>query len=96
MNPEWGMVELDKLINTTVMRNGSSPPDGAVFTAAADYTASPDVEITKQAPVVERILVRPLAHEVDHELGEQEALEYLSTLGVLVRWVDSAEVEVAS
>lgn len=37
----------------------------------------------------------PLSHEADHELSEQEALEYLAALSVLARWVDASEVEAA-
>jgi uncharacterized protein (TIGR02391 family) len=35
----------------------------------------------------------PLSHEVDQELSEQEALEYLAAWSVLARWVDAATVE---
>lgn len=35
----------------------------------------------------------PLAHDVDQELSEQEALEYLAALSVLARWVDVASVD---
>ncbi|NKR46524.1 restriction endonuclease [Rhodococcus hoagii] len=35
----------------------------------------------------------PLSHEVDQELSEQEALEYLAALSVLARWVDQSDVE---
>lgn len=38
----------------------------------------------------------PISHEVDQELTEQEALEYLAVLSVLARWVDESEVEAAS
>jgi hypothetical protein len=38
----------------------------------------------------------PLSHEADHELSEQEALEYLAALSVLARWVDGASVEAVS
>lgn len=38
----------------------------------------------------------PLSHEADHELSEQDALEYLAALSVLARWVDAAEVEGAA
>lgn len=38
----------------------------------------------------------PLSHEADHELSEQEALEYLAALSVLARWVDASDVEAAS
>lgn len=35
----------------------------------------------------------PLSHEVDQELSEREALEYLAALSVLARWVDQSDVE---
>lgn len=35
----------------------------------------------------------PLAHEDEHDLMEQQALEYLAALSVLARWVDDATVE---
>lgn len=35
----------------------------------------------------------PLSHEVDQELTEQVALEYLAALSVLARWVDESLVE---
>ncbi|MGC4105360.1 MAG: TIGR02391 family protein [Thermomicrobiales bacterium] len=35
----------------------------------------------------------PLAHEAEHDLTEQQALEYLAALSVLARWVDDAAVE---
>lgn len=38
----------------------------------------------------------PLAHEVDQEMPEQQALEYLAALSVLARWVDDSTLEVAS
>ncbi|NKR88858.1 restriction endonuclease [Rhodococcus hoagii] len=38
----------------------------------------------------------PLSHEVDQELSEQEALEYLAALSVLARWVDQSGIEVDS
>lgn len=38
----------------------------------------------------------PLAHEVDQEMSEQQALEYLAALSVLARWVDESTVEVGS
>lgn len=56
MNTEWAIGELDKFIAMTVMRNGSG--DG--FITTADYTAAPDVEVTKQAPVVEQIFNRAI------------------------------------
>ena len=31
----------------------------------------------------------PLAHEVDQEMPEQQALEYLASLSVLARWIES-------
>ncbi|MBB0990778.1 restriction endonuclease [Dietzia sp. SLG510A3-30A2] len=38
----------------------------------------------------------PLSHEVDQELSEQEALEYLAVLSVLASWVDQSYVEATS
>lgn len=35
----------------------------------------------------------PLSHEAEHDLSEQEALEYLAALSVLARWVDGASIE---
>lgn len=35
----------------------------------------------------------PIVHKSEHELGDQEALEYLAALSVLARWVDSSTVE---
>ena len=58
MNTNWAIAELDKFIKMTVMRSGSSSSDGAVFITSADYTAASDVEVIKQAPVIERILDR--------------------------------------
>ena len=54
MNTEWAIAELDTFIGQTVMRNGSS---GYLITSS-DVTAAPDVEVTKQAPIVEQILDR--------------------------------------
>lgn len=58
MNTEWAIAELDKFIEMTVMTNASSSSSGAVFITARDETAASDVEVMKQAPVVERILNR--------------------------------------
>ena len=58
LNVEWALRELDKFILQTVMHNGSSSGGGAVFITSADYTAASDAEITRQAPVVEKILDR--------------------------------------
>lgn len=60
LNVEWALAELDKFVQQTVMRNGSSSSSGAVFITSSDVTAAPDVEVAKQAPVVERILDRVL------------------------------------
>lgn len=60
MNAEWAITELDKFIDQTVMRNASSSGDGWVSLSSADLTAAPDVEVTKQATVVEQILGRVL------------------------------------
>lgn len=35
----------------------------------------------------------PIAHEVDEELDENEALEQLAAFSILARWVDAAAVE---
>jgi hypothetical protein len=37
----------------------------------------------------------PLAHDVDDEPSEHEALEQLAAFSILARWVESAELEVA-
>lgn len=58
MNPEWAIAELDKFIAQTVMRNGSRTGGGVTHITSKDYTAASDVEVTKQAPVVEQILDR--------------------------------------
>jgi uncharacterized protein (TIGR02391 family) len=58
MNTEWAIAELDKFITMTVMRNGSSSSDGFMHITSADYTAASDIDVTKQAPVVEKILGR--------------------------------------
>jgi len=58
MNTEWAIAELDKFIKMTVMTNASGSSGGAVFITSRDRTAASDVEVMKQAPVVERILDR--------------------------------------
>lgn len=60
MNTEWAIAELDKFIEQTVMRNATSSGDGWVSISSADLTSAPDVEVTKQATVVEQILGRVL------------------------------------
>ncbi|MFI1308616.1 TIGR02391 family protein [Streptomyces albidoflavus] len=37
----------------------------------------------------------PIAHELDHELDENQALEQLAAFSILARWVDEAAVETA-
>lgn len=37
----------------------------------------------------------PIAHEIDEELNENEALEQLAAFSILARWVDAATVETA-
>ncbi|MEU1410144.1 TIGR02391 family protein [Streptomyces sp. NPDC005731] len=37
----------------------------------------------------------PIAHELDHELDENEALEQLAAFSILARWIDDANVETA-
>ena len=54
MNTDWAIAELDKFIAQTVMRNASS----ANYITSSDVTAAPDIDVTKQAPVVEQILDR--------------------------------------
>ena len=56
LNTEWALAELDKFIEQTVMRNGSS----ANFITARDITADSEEDVTRQAPVVEKILDRVL------------------------------------
>lgn len=58
MNTEWAIAELDKFITQTVMRNGSRSSGGVSVITNTNYTAAPDVEVTKQAQVVEQILDR--------------------------------------
>jgi hypothetical protein len=58
MNTQWAVAELDKFIEQTVMRNGSSSGGGVTFFTSDDYTVASDVDVTKQAPVVEQILNR--------------------------------------
>lgn len=58
MNTEWAIAELDKFIGQTVMRNASSASGGVVVMTSRNNTAAPDVEVTKQAQVVEKILDR--------------------------------------
>ncbi|MFJ8747358.1 TIGR02391 family protein [Embleya sp. NPDC127516] len=38
----------------------------------------------------------PIAHELDHELEENEALEQLAAFSILARWIDAAGVEAVS
>jgi hypothetical protein len=54
MNNKWAITELDKFIEQTVMTNASS----ANVITSRDRTAAPDVEVTRQAFVVEKILDR--------------------------------------
>ncbi|MEU8699197.1 TIGR02391 family protein [Streptomyces sp. NPDC048680] len=37
----------------------------------------------------------PIAHELDHELDENQALEQLAAFSILARWIDEADVETA-
>lgn len=37
----------------------------------------------------------PLAHEVDVEMSQEDALEYLAALSILARWVDNSTLEAA-
>jgi uncharacterized protein (TIGR02391 family) len=54
MNTEWAIAELDKFIAQTVMTNASG---GNVMTYRS-RTAAADVDVTKQAQIVEKILDR--------------------------------------
>ena len=56
VNSDWATAELNKFIESTMMRNGS----GGGFITTRDVTASSDDFITMQAPVVEKILDRVL------------------------------------
>ncbi|WP_435278319.1 TIGR02391 family protein [Rhodococcus yananensis] len=58
MNTEWAIAELDKFIEQTIMRNGSG--DG--FITSSDYTAAPDVEVARQAQIVEKVLDRVISN----------------------------------
>lgn len=58
LNTDWAIEQLDKFIEQTVMRNGSSSSGGAVVITARNYTAAPDTEVAKQAHVVEKIFDR--------------------------------------
>lgn len=56
LNVEWGLAELEKFIQQTVMTNSSGSRGGvAVFTYRSS-TAAPDIEVVKQAQIVEKIL----------------------------------------
>jgi len=54
MNTEWAIAELDKFIAQTVMTNAS----GRNFITYRSRTAAADVDVTKQAQVVEKIMDR--------------------------------------
>ncbi len=54
MNTEWALAELDKFITQTVMTNAS----GGNLITYRNRTAASDLEVTKQAQVVEKILDR--------------------------------------
>lgn len=56
LNVDWALKQLDVFIEQTVMRNGSN--EWVITTS--DVTAAPDEDVTRQAPVVERILNRVL------------------------------------
>lgn len=58
LNPEWALVELDKFIAQTVMKNNSYIASGVVSITDESSTAAPDIEVAKQAQVVEKILER--------------------------------------
>jgi hypothetical protein len=54
LNVDWALGQLRKFEQMTVMRNGS----GNGFFTTSDYTSSSDVEVTREAPVIEAILDR--------------------------------------
>lgn len=54
MNIDWAIAELDKFIGQTVMTNAS----GGNLVTYRNRTAAPDVDVTKQAQVVEKIFDR--------------------------------------
>lgn len=58
MNVEWAIKELDKFIEMTVMTNDSRGGNGVVVISNHSSTAASDIEVTKQAQVVEKILDR--------------------------------------
>lgn len=58
MNVEWAIKELDKFIEMTVMTNDSRSGNGVVVISNHSSTAASDIEVTKQAQVVEKILDR--------------------------------------
>ncbi|WNI12104.1 TIGR02391 family protein [Corynebacterium sp. Z-1] len=58
MNIEWAIEQLDKFITMTVMTNDSHSGRGYVSISTHSSTSASDVEVTKQAQVVEKILDR--------------------------------------
>lgn len=58
MNIEWAIAELDNFIKLTVMTNASSSSGGAVYISSQNRTAATNSDVTKQAPVVEKIFDR--------------------------------------
>jgi len=60
LNVEWAIAELDKFIQQTVMTNNSRSSGGVTVISHKSSTAAPDVEVVKQAQVVEKILNRIL------------------------------------
>lgn len=60
LNTDWALAELDKFIDQTVMSNDSGSHGGVMVITASSSTAASNVEVTKQAQVVEKILNRVL------------------------------------
>lgn len=55
INVEWVIGELDKFISQTVLTNNSGSRNGVTYITYASSTAASDVEVTKQAQVIEKI-----------------------------------------
>jgi len=60
LNCEWALAELNKFIEQTVMTNNSGTRGGMTVITSSSSTAAPDVEVAKQAQIVEKILDRVL------------------------------------
>lgn len=82
LNIEWALAELDKFITQTVMTNNSRSSGGVAVMTHTSSTAAPDVEVTKQAQVIEQILDRVIpawrqdypANKTNRWTGHREAV----------------------